>query len=36
MELAALLDLAVRHQASDLHLSAGLPPLLRVQGELRR
>jgi twitching motility protein PilT len=36
MELAALLDLAVQHQASDLHLSAGLPPLLRVHGELRR
>ncbi|NML13902.1 type IV pilus twitching motility protein PilT [Azohydromonas caseinilytica] len=36
MDIAALLDLAVRHQASDLHLCPGLPPLLRVHGELRR
>jgi len=32
--LAELLTLAVQRGASDLHLSAGLPPLLRVDGEL--
>lgn len=36
MDIAALLAFAVRNQASDLHLSAGLPPLLRVHGEIRR
>lgn len=36
MDIAALLAFAVRNQASDLHLSAGLPPMLRVHGELRR
>jgi twitching motility protein PilT len=34
MTLIELLCLARKRQASDLHLSAGLPPLLRVQGEL--
>lgn len=33
--LARLLALAVREQASDLHLSAGAPPLARVHGQLR-
>ncbi|MDN0074406.1 type IV pilus twitching motility protein PilT [Crenobacter sp. SG2303] len=36
MNIAELLALAVKHRASDLHLSAGLPPMLRVHGELRR
>ncbi|MFP4182503.1 MAG: type IV pilus twitching motility protein PilT [Thiohalospira sp.] len=36
MELEELLALAVRQGASDLHLSAGMPPLLRIDGELRR
>ena len=31
-----LLAHCVRQNASDLHLSAGMPPLLRVDGELRR
>lgn len=31
-----LLTLAVNQVASDLHLSAGLPPLLRIDGDLRR
>lgn len=36
MDLAQLLAFSVRKQASDLHLSAGLPPLLRVHGDIRR
>ncbi len=35
MPLHDLLSLAVERQASDLHLSAGRPPLLRLQGELQ-
>jgi twitching motility protein PilT len=35
MNLHELLDLAVRQQASDLHLSSGLPPFLRVHGRLQ-
>jgi twitching motility protein PilT len=34
MTLADLLALAAERQASDLHLSAGLPPLLRIHGAL--
>ncbi|MGM0412741.1 MAG: type IV pilus twitching motility protein PilT [Pseudomonadota bacterium] len=36
MELEELLALVVRQGASDLHLSAGMPPLLRIDGDLRR
>ncbi|MET3433577.1 twitching motility protein PilT [Herbaspirillum seropedicae] len=36
MDIAVLLAFAVRNQASDLHLCAGMPPLLRVHGALRR
>jgi twitching motility protein PilT len=36
MDIAGLLAFAVGNQASDLHLSAGLPPLLRVHGDIRR
>lgn len=32
----ALLDLAIRADASDLHLRSGIPPVVRVHGELRR
>lgn len=35
MEIFALLTLAVEAGASDLHLSAGLPPALRIDGNLR-
>ena len=35
MELRQLLELCIERRASDLHLSAGLPPWLRVDGELR-
>jgi twitching motility protein PilT len=36
MDIAELLAFCVRNQASDLHLSAGLPPMLRVHGDMRR
>ena len=31
-----LLELVVEHNASDLHLAAGLPPVLRIDGELKK
>ncbi len=34
MDIAALLDFAVKNKASDLHLSAGLQPMYRVDGDL--
>jgi twitching motility protein PilT len=34
-KLHALLQLAVQHNASDLHLREGMPPLMRVHGRLR-
>jgi twitching motility protein PilT len=36
MEIADLLTFAVKNKASDLHLSAGLPPMIRVNGDIRR
>jgi twitching motility protein PilT len=36
MEIAELLDFAVNNKASDLHLSAGLPPIYRIDGELQQ
>ncbi len=36
MDIAELLAFTVRHKASDLHLSVGLPPMIRVDGEIRR
>ncbi|MCZ2135784.1 MAG: type IV pilus twitching motility protein PilT [Burkholderiales bacterium] len=36
MDIAELLAFSVKNQASDLHLSAGLPPMLRVHGDMRR
>jgi twitching motility protein PilT len=36
MEITELLVFSVKNKASDLHLSAGAPPLIRVDGELRR
>ena len=35
MELLSLLREAISHQASDLHLCAGMPPILRIDGQLR-
>lgn len=36
MDIAELLAFSVKNKASDLHLSAGLPPMIRVDGDLRR
>lgn len=36
MELSELLAFAVRSKASDLHLSSGMPPLIRIDGEIKR
>ena len=36
MDLSSLLALSVNNKASDLHLSAGLPPMLRVHGDVHR
>jgi twitching motility protein PilT len=36
MDIAELLAFAVKNKASDLHLSAGLPPMIRVHGDVRR
>jgi len=34
LDISQLLALSVKNQASDLHLSAGLPPLLRIHGDI--
>lgn len=36
MDITELLAFSVQHKASDLHLSAGVPPLIRVDGDVRR
>ena len=36
MDISELLAFSVKNKASDLHLSAGLPPMLRVDGDVRR
>lgn len=36
MDITELLGLAAKQNASDLHLSAGLPPMVRVDGDIRR
>ena len=36
MDITELLAFAVKNKASDLHLSAGLPPMIRVHGDIRR
>jgi twitching motility protein PilT len=36
MDISELLAFTVRNNASDLHLSAGLPPMIRVHGDVRR
>ena len=35
MELTELLTVAIHRHASDLHLSTGLPPMLRVHGDIQ-
>ena len=36
MDIAELLAFSVKNKASDLHLSAGVPPMIRVHGDVRR
>jgi len=36
MDITELLAFSVKNNASDLHLSAGLPPMIRVDGDVRR
>lgn len=36
MDIADLLAFGVKNNASDLHISAGLPPMIRVDGDVRR
>src|SRR4051795_4024253 len=36
MNINELLAFSVKNNSSDLHLSSGLPPLIRVDGDLRR
>ena len=36
MDITELLDFSVKHNASDLHLSAGVPPMVRIDGEVRK
>jgi twitching motility protein PilT len=36
MDIAELLAFSVKQGASDLHLSAGMPPVLRVDGDIRK
>jgi twitching motility protein PilT len=36
MDITELLAFGVKNKASDLHLSAGLPPMIRVHGDVRK
>ena len=36
MQITDLLGFMVKNKASDLHLSAGVPPMIRVNGDIRR
>ena len=36
MDISDLLAFVVKNKASDLHLSSGLPPMIRVNGDIRR
>ena len=36
MDIAELLAFGVKNGSSDLHISAGLPPMIRVDGDIRR
>ena len=35
-DISQLLAFSVKNKASDLHLSAGVPPMIRVDGDMRR
>jgi twitching motility protein PilT len=36
MDITELLGFSVKQGASDLHITAGMPPLIRVDGDIRR
>lgn len=36
MDISELLKFGVKNKASDLHLSAGLPPMIRVDGDIKK
>jgi twitching motility protein PilT len=36
VDISDLLAFSVKNQASDLHLSAGMPPMIRVHGDIRK
>ena len=36
MDITELLSFSIKHKASDLHLSAGVAPMIRVDGEVRK
>lgn len=36
MDITELLAFSAKQGASDLHLSSGLPPMIRVDGDVRR
>jgi len=36
MDISELLAFSVKNKASDLHLSSGMPPMIRVHGDVRR
>jgi twitching motility protein PilT len=36
MDITELLTFVVKNKASDLHLSAGMPPMIRVHGDVRK
>lgn len=36
MDMTQLLTFSVQQKASDLHISAGLPPMLRIDGDVRK
>jgi len=36
MDITELLEFSVKQGASDLHITAGMPPLIRVDGDIRR
>jgi twitching motility protein PilT len=36
MDITELLAFSVKHNASDLHLSAGVAPMVRVDGDVRK
>ncbi|MSP86185.1 MAG: hypothetical protein EXR38_01590 [Methylotenera sp.] len=35
MDISDLLEFSVKNKTPDLHLSAGLPPMIRVHGDIR-